>query len=120
GLEKIDRARLSPDDQLNYDLALRDARLDVEGQRFPDELLALNQLGGVHSMLAELAQVVPRRSVADFEHFLARIDAFPRAVDADLTLLRRGLERGVTPPQVTLAHVRELAAHHVVDAPAQS
>src|SRR5207248_794247 len=60
-LGRIDRARLSATDQLNYDLFARNARLDVEGQRFPDELLALNQLGGVYSELASLAQQIPRR-----------------------------------------------------------
>src|SRR5262245_13260166 len=119
-LERIDRARLGADDQLNYDLSLRDARLDVEEQRFPGELLALTQLRGVHAMLAELALRIPRRTAADLEHFLTRMHAYPKAVDDNLALLRRGLERGVTAPQVTLVHVGELIANHLVDDPAKS
>src|SRR5262249_6471182 len=100
--------------------SLRDARLDVEGQRFPSELMVLTQLGGVHSLLAEEAARIPRRTAADLDHFLARLDAFPRLVDQHLALLRRGLEQGVTPPQVTLVHVGELIGNHLVDDPSRS
>jgi uncharacterized protein (DUF885 family) len=119
-LEKIDRARLSADDQLNYDLYLRDAKLDVEGQRFPDELLVLTQLGGVHAELADLAHEIPRRNPQDLDHFLARLDAYPKLVEQHLALLRKGLERGITPPQVTLTHVGELIANQLVENPEKS
>jgi uncharacterized protein (DUF885 family) len=119
-VQHIERARLTPEDQLSYDLFLRDARFDVEGQRFPDELLVLNQLDGAHEKLAVMAEQIPRRNVQDLEHFLARIDAFPQLVEQHLALLKKGLETGVTVPQVTLAHTGELIANQIVDDPTQS
>ncbi|MDB4970555.1 MAG: hypothetical protein JWN44_6244 [Myxococcales bacterium] len=119
-LEKIARARLGTEDQLNYDLYLRDARLGVEGARFPDELLTLNQMGGVHSELAEIAQYMPRRNAVDFDHFLARMDALPKLVEQHVALLRKGLERGITPPQVTLERLGELIGNQITDDPTKS
>jgi uncharacterized protein (DUF885 family) len=119
-VQKIARARLSAADRLSYDLFLRDAQLDVEGQRFAEELLQLTQLGGVHSLLAELALAIPRRNAQDLDHFLARIDAFPQLVEQHLALLRKGLEQGITPPQVTLAHVGELIVNQLVEDPSKS
>ncbi len=119
-LEHIDRKRLTRDEQLDYDLFLRDARLDIEGQRFPEELLVLDKLGGVHSIPADLAQQIPRRNVQDFEHFLTRLDAYPQLVDEHIALLKKGLERGVTPPRVTLEKLGETIGNQIVDDPAKS
>ena len=119
-VKKIDRAKLSAGDALNYDLFLRDASLDVEGQRFPAELLALNQLTGVHQLLSQLAEQIPRRNAHDLDNFLRRIDAYPVAVEQNLQLLREGLKRGITPPEVTLQHVGELIDNQLVADPTRS
>lgn len=119
-LEHIDRKRLGRDEQLDYDLFLRDARLDVEGQRFPEELLVLDKLGGVHSLPADVAGQIPRRNVQDFEHFLARLEAYPKLVDENIALLKKGIERGVTPPKVTLEKLGETIGNQISDDPAKS
>ena len=119
-LEHIDKKRLTRDEQLDYDLFLRDARLDVEGQRFPEELLVLDKIGGVQDVLVDLAQQIPRRNAQDFDHFLARIDAYPKLVDENIALLKKGLERGVTPPRVTLEKVSETIGNVITDDPAKS
>ncbi|HEY2745501.1 MAG TPA: DUF885 domain-containing protein, partial [Polyangia bacterium] len=119
-LEHIDRKKLTPPEQLDYDLFLRDARLDVEGQRFPDELLVIDQLGGPHSLLADLAQMIPRRNAQDLDHFLARMEAYPKFVDDSIALLRKGIERGVTPPRAVLGKIGELIGNQIVDDPAKS
>jgi len=74
----IDRARLAPADQLTLDLFLDQIDAAVEGQRFPSELLQLNQMHGVHTELADLAMVIPRRDAADLERFIRRIEAYRR------------------------------------------
>ncbi len=43
----IDRAQLDPADRIDYDLFRKDLEETVEGFRFPDELLPVNQLSGV-------------------------------------------------------------------------
>ena len=119
-IEAIDRAKLGPDDQLNYDLFLTQIRWAVEGDRFPNELLPINQMSGIHSLLGELAQQMPRDTVKDHENFLARLRAYPKAVDDTIALLRRGLQSGVTPSRVVLRDVAELIANQLTDDPKQS
>ena len=46
-LRTIDRAKLGPPDQLNYDLFRRNLTDDIEESRFPGELMAMTQLDGV-------------------------------------------------------------------------
>ncbi len=119
-LLKLDRARLSEANQLNYDLFRRDTEEALEGQRFPGELLAISQLGGVHTTMAQLAQSMPKRTAKDYADFVKRLRAAPVMVEQVLVLLRTGAERGVTPPKVTLRDVAGLIRKQVVDAPEQS
>jgi uncharacterized protein (DUF885 family) len=119
-IEAMDRAKLSEADKLNYDVFLLQEKTAVEGDRFPYELVPINQMGGVHSLLGDLAQQIPRETVKDHENFLARMRAFPRAVDETIALLKRGQAQGLTPPRVILRDVGELIANQLFDDPAKS
>jgi uncharacterized protein (DUF885 family) len=117
---EIDRSKLGDEDKLNYDLFLLQTRVVVDGDRFPYELLPINQMGGIYSTLGELAQIAPRDSVKDYENFLARMRAFPRAVDETMLLMRKGLVTGITVPRAISRDVAELIANQRVDDPAKS
>ncbi|HYI13612.1 MAG TPA: DUF885 domain-containing protein [Thermoanaerobaculia bacterium] len=119
-IEAIDRTKLSADDKLNYDLFLLQVRTAAEGDRFPNELPSINQMGGLHNVLGELAQQMPRDTVKDHENFLARMRAFPRAVDETIALLRQGAEQGITPARAVIAEVGGLIANQIVDEPEKS
>jgi uncharacterized protein (DUF885 family) len=119
-IRAIDRSKLSADDQLNYDLFLRDAGLAAAGNRFPAELNVLHQMGGVHQDPADFILLQPRDGARDYEKVLARLRAIPALVDQDIALMRRGLAAGITPPRLTLRNVAEAIAAQVVDDPAAS
>lgn len=104
-LEKIDTGKLGPKFQLDFRLLLDGFREEVEGQAFPGELLALDQLGGVHQGISETMQIVPTERPRDYEAILARLRAVPKLVDQNIALLERGLQLKVTPPRVTLQKV---------------
>ncbi|HVR40163.1 MAG TPA: DUF885 family protein [Thermoanaerobaculia bacterium] len=119
-IDAIDRAKLSGEDQLNYDIFRLQVRNAVESDRFPYEVLQIDQMGGIHAMLSELAQGIPKERVKDFDDFLARMRAYPKAIDDTIALLRRGLASGVTPPRVILRDVPELIGNQIVDDPTKS
>ncbi|HEX8619676.1 MAG TPA: DUF885 domain-containing protein, partial [Thermoanaerobaculia bacterium] len=119
-IEAIGRAGLSAEDKLNYDLFLLQARMQVEGDRFPEELAPINQMGGIYSLLSELAQQMPRDTVKDHENFLARMRAYPKAIDETIALLRHGAARGITPARIIVRDVGELIANQIVEDPLKS
>ncbi|HKR66968.1 MAG TPA: DUF885 domain-containing protein [Thermoanaerobaculia bacterium] len=119
-IESIDRAKLDAADKLNYDLFLLQTKIAVEGDRYPYELVPINQMGGPYSLLGDLAQQIPRDTVKDHEHFLTRMRAYPRVVDETIALLKRGAEQGLTPPRVILRDVAELISNLIVDDPAKN
>jgi prolyl oligopeptidase len=72
-LKEIPRDELSEEDQLNYDLFRYNVELDIEGQAFPTELLAIDQLDGPQLRLGQVAEVMPLATVADYENYIARL-----------------------------------------------
>ena len=120
GVEAIDRSKLPVEEQLNYDLALLYARNAVAGNKFPGELMPLSQQGGIHDNLSEMAQAVPRDTVKDLENFIARMRAYPRAVDQTIDLARRGLAAGLTPPRAISGNVSENIGNQIFDDPTQA
>src|SRR5581483_8520930 len=116
-IQSIDRAKLSADDQLNYDLFRRNLAQSIEGARFPDEFLAISQLGGVHHEAADLLEITPHATVKDYEDIVARLNALPALVDQNLALLQKGLAAGVTQPRITLRDVPQQVKNLMTDDP---
>ncbi|HEX3583101.1 MAG TPA: DUF885 domain-containing protein, partial [Thermoanaerobaculia bacterium] len=106
-LLSIDRTKLSPPEQVNYDLARRRFEMSIEGERFPDDYLLVDHMNNSITGMLELVEYMPAATVRDYENMLARLRAFPPLVDQGIALMNEGLRRGVTPPRITLTHVAE-------------
>lgn len=117
----IDRAKLGPDDQLNFDLFRWMVETEIEGNRFPSELLAIDPLGGgVHSEVPQVLESAPARTVKDYEDAIARLTSAPALVDQNIALLREGLRTGVTQPRVVMRDVPAQVDAILKQAPAES
>ncbi|HEY4565000.1 MAG TPA: DUF885 domain-containing protein [Thermoanaerobaculia bacterium] len=119
-LASIDRARLTPSEQVNYDLALWRVEQGIEGERFHAEYMLVHQLSGIQQDLPGLLASMPTRSVQDWENRLSRLRQVPRLVDQTLALLAQGLAAGITPPKVTLRDVPAQFESLLTEDPAKS
>jgi uncharacterized protein (DUF885 family) len=107
-LAVIDRARLAPADQLNYDVFALNRRLALEGAAYPAELLPLDQFNNAAVFFAQLGSgktVQPFVTVRDYDNFLARMAAFPAWTDQLISWMREGVHRGVVQPRVLMERV---------------
>ncbi|MHB8765645.1 MAG: DUF885 domain-containing protein, partial [Deferrisomatales bacterium] len=120
GLASIDRAALAEADRLDADLFRRELEERVEEDRFPHELLAVNQLRGVQIDAARLLAAMPAQTVRQYEDILSRLRSLPRLVDQAIALLDQGLRSGVTPPRVTLRDVPAQVRGLLTDDPLRS
>ncbi|HLN92523.1 MAG TPA: DUF885 domain-containing protein, partial [Thermoanaerobaculia bacterium] len=98
-------ASLSEDDRLSYDLYQRRLEIAIEGQRFPTELMPINQQDGLHKDFAILSTVTSFKTVKDYRDYLARLSAFPKQVDQTIALMERGRQKGWVYPGVPLRDV---------------
>jgi uncharacterized protein (DUF885 family) len=118
-LKAIDRARLQPADQLNYDLFRKDLENDAEEFRLRLYLMPVNQRGGIQSA-DELADLLRFQTVKDYDDWLARLRSFPTLVDQTLTLMREGVRAKMLWPKVTLQRVPAQLERQLVARPEES
>jgi uncharacterized protein (DUF885 family) len=108
---------LPPSEQLNFNLYLELLETAAEGLQYGDDpfpfrnvvprnlWMPLNQMGGLQQDAPDTMAMQPHQSVAEYETILTRLAALPAAVEQQLALLQEGLERGYTPPKITLRDV---------------
>src|SRR5262249_1320169 len=105
-LATIDRAKLTPEDALDYDLFKRGLAERIEGRRFPWELMPLSQLWGVHHAVPQMLGLsMPARTAADYDAIVSRLRGSPRLVEQTMPAMKEGPRRGVTPPKITPRNV---------------
>ncbi len=132
GLRALDRERLPPDEQLNFDLYLDLLESAEVGVRFGDDALPyrfgvprnlwmpLNQMDGIHLTASDVIELQPRTSVAEYDDLLRRLAALPKAIAETRALLEAGRKRGLTPPRVAIRGTPDQVARLVPEDPAQS
>ena len=104
-VKKIDRSKLSEDDQLNYDLYLHGIEKQIEGFQFLSYLIPIDQMGGIQIGFAGISNYMPFNNVKDYENYLARMRAFPTKLDQTIDLMKRGVKEGWVPPKIILVSV---------------
>jgi uncharacterized protein (DUF885 family) len=118
-LRRIDRARLSEADRLNYDLFRKDLEEAVEGHKFRDFLLPINQRGGIQTA-DELTELLRFQTVKDYDDWIARLRALPRYMDDTVALMREGRAAGLMWPKVTQQRVTAQIEKQLVARPEES
>jgi uncharacterized protein (DUF885 family) len=119
----VPAAALDPQRALSRELFLRNLQHELEGYRFPSELLPLNQFYSAPNsfvMLGSGKGAQPFADVRDYENFLKRMDGFVAWVDQAIVNMRRGMEAGVVQPEILMQRVLPQLEAHIVDDPSQS
>src|SRR5215472_11581031 len=113
-LTRIDRAALSPADQLK-----KSYQDSVEGYKFHNFLLRLNQRGGIQTE-DELADSLRFQTLKDYEDWLARMRSFPALMDQNIALMRQGIKERIVHPKVIMERIPAQIDKQIVSDPAQS
>ena len=104
-IKKVNRAQLSKFNQTNYDLSANRIAMGLQAIQFNSHLMPLNQLGGIHTDLIDTLSSMPKQSVADVENILKRLSTADQKVKQHMILLKAGLDKKMTPPQIVLSKV---------------
>ena len=119
----IDNGDLNGQDLLSYGIFRLDRETSIAGERFPGELLPLNQtfsLANFFAVMGSGQSVQPFATVSDYENFLSRADDFIEYLDQAIINMRIGMERGIVQPRVVMEKVVPQLRAHVVDEVATS
>ncbi len=104
-LKTIPTDELSGRERVSHDLLSLLHSQAVEGERFPEQLLPIDNLRSVVETVPRILGMMPAASAADCERIIARIHAVPRLIDQTIGLLNVGIERGVTQSRPAVTQV---------------
>lgn len=103
-LARMDRAKLSSADQLNYDLFKREIAMLAEEASLGTDRMPLSHKEGIH-IAHDIVDALRFETVKDYEDWIGRMKAFPRYMDQTLDLMREGKAAGLIPPKAILSRI---------------
>jgi uncharacterized protein (DUF885 family) len=122
-LATIDRAKLTGQDLLSYDVFKSARELEVEGFRYPEHWLPLNQFYSTPNTFAQMGSgkgIHPFKTVKDYDDFLKRLDGFVAWTDQAIANMREGATKGYTLPRVLTERILPQLEAHIVATPEES
>jgi uncharacterized protein (DUF885 family) len=121
GLRKFDRAKLSAEDQTNYDIFEYEMQIRLDGLKLNSWMMPFAQFYSLPNSLVQLGAgtgAQPFKTVQDYDNWLARAGQFPVWADSAIGNFRRGMQAGVVLPKaLVLKMVPQLQAQVTADAP---
>ncbi len=101
-LQAIDENKLTSADRMTYAVLRRQLQEQLDGAKFPLELLPFDQYGGLPVSLAQFGtgqDIQPLKTVKNYENYLKRLDKLPLWIDQAMVNMREGIRRGVVQPR---------------------
>lgn len=107
-MAKFDPETLTGQARLSYDIFVRERRLSIESERFPDWMQPLDQFNSFASFVAQLgsgASAQPFKTVEDYDNWRKRATALPAIFDTAIANMREGVAAKVVQPKVLMVKV---------------
>jgi uncharacterized protein (DUF885 family) len=120
-LAAIDPTGFTAQEVISRDLLLRQYAEDEEASQFKEWEMPLNQMGGIHTLYPQLVAQLEFKTVKDYDDWIARLHAIPRAFEQVTNNMSIGVEDRRVPPKFLLEkaldQVKELAHQKPEDSP---
>lgn len=117
-LDGFDRARFSPEDQLNCDLFRKHYELRIGEYEHHWYVIPLDQRSGIQTA-GEMAELLRFDRVKDYEDWIARLHGFGVHMDQTIALMREGIQRKIVQPKIIMDRVEAQVTRQLV-APEES
>jgi len=98
-LHAINRARLSPENQVSYDVFDFDQKDTADAEQYHWYLVRTNTYSGIQTAEREVDEL-RFETVKDYDDWLARLRSFPAYMDQNIALMREGMKERVVLPKV--------------------
>jgi uncharacterized protein (DUF885 family) len=103
--ETIDTAGFPEQEVLDKTLMLRQLRESVEGARFKDWEMPVDQMNGIQLGIPSLMTQMPLKAVKDYQNYIARLHGIPHVLDQVTADMRLGMADRLMPPRYLLDKV---------------
>jgi uncharacterized protein (DUF885 family) len=116
-IKAIDRAQLTGEAQVNYDLYRDLLETAVKGVEFRNDampikgviahnlMMPMNQLEGIQQDIPRTFAMMPTGTREDYENIVLRLERVPALIDQTIQLMEQGLAAKMTPPRVAIREI---------------
>ena len=112
-LERFDAGKLSTQDRISRDVMLVDLRLARDEIALYGDLpfgsvegwMPVSPMHGPQRRMSGLAKATAFRRASDYENFVKRLEAVPKALEQQVAAMRAGMKSGWVPPQAAMHRV---------------
>lgn len=101
-LQKIADKQLNHQQKISKLMQLRELQNDIDLHHFNAHYMPITSESGFYSELAFLPESAPFKTVPDYQDYLARLAAFPRYFDQQISWMKKGMATGRVQPQAVL------------------
>ncbi len=119
-LKNYDRAILSANDQLSFDVLKDQLEINLEGSKFHFEYLPFNQMNSLPLIIAQFGSgtgAQPFKKVKDYEDWLKRVNAFSVWADTAIGNFKLGMKAGIVfPKSLVIKMIPQMQSMVVTDA----
>lgn len=119
-LDAIPPAGLTPEDRINRDILKRMLEEQIEANSFGQRTILFTNRDGFHQTMAGLADLVPLRTRADYESYLARLTRYPAQNDEAIRITEQAIAKGYTLPCEAMTGFEKSIAGVITEDPARS
>jgi len=98
-LHAIDRAQLSPEDQISYDVFEYNSNDYLEGEQYKWYLVRTDTFDGIQTV-ENVVDSLRFETVKDYDDWLGRMHNFPAYMDQNIGLMREGIKEHILLPKV--------------------
>ncbi len=120
---KVDRVALTGQSVLSFDIMQYEMKMQLEGLKFHDNLMPINQFWSMHitfPLLGSGSGNQPFKTLKNYDDFLGRIHDFTSYVDTMISNMQRGMAMGIVPPKSLMEKVLPQLSGIIVKDPMQS
>ncbi len=111
----INVEQLSRSQRISYDIFKRKLELELEGLKYPEHLIPINQfynLAGRLAMLGSGESAQPFNTVQDYENWALRMEQIPRLFEQAIANMKEGVEKNIVQPRVLIEKaIPQITAH---------
>jgi uncharacterized protein (DUF885 family) len=116
---KIDRSTLNTKEQIDYDCFVYDINQSLASFKFHSNYMPLGQIGGFHLTFAQMgsgSSIQPFKTVADYDHWLSRMQAFGPYMDSVIVYFNKGIAtHWVLPKTLVVKMIPQMASMQTAD-----
>jgi uncharacterized protein (DUF885 family) len=120
---KFDPQTLSAEDRLSWEIFVHERRVAIDGAKFPSELLPIDQLFSLPTLipvLASASSAQPFRDAKDYDRFLSRMNEYVTWSDQAIVNMRAGVRQKIVQPRVVMENVEKQLVALIAEDPQKS